>query len=88
MLRIRRDGYTRLHLERLVSKQGQYGIWDFHVAANSEMFPGLQAGRHAAILPAEPKEGQEVEAFALLHPNSPQEEWKPCGKGIAQYRQS
>lgn len=85
MLRIRRDGSTRLHLERLVTKQGQYGIWDFHVAANSEMFPGLQAGRHAAITPAEPKEGQKVEAFALLNPNSPQEEWKSIGKGVAHY---
>ena len=85
MLRIRRDGSTRLHLERLVTKQGQYGIWDFHVAANSEMFPGFQAGRHAAIVPAEPKEGQEVEALGLLNPNSPQEDWKPIGKGVAHY---
>lgn len=85
MLRIRSNGGTRLSLERLVTKTGQYGVWEFHVAANSEMFPGLQAWRHAALLPAEPKEGQEVELFAMLSPNSPQEEWKPIGKGVAHY---
>ncbi|WP_325435628.1 hypothetical protein [Pseudomonas nitroreducens] len=85
MLRIRSNGGTRLSLERLVTKTGQNGVWEFHVAANSEMFPGLQAGRHAALLPAEPKEGQEVELFAMLSPNSPQEEWKPIGKGVAHY---
>lgn len=88
MLNICRGDFTRLHLEHLVTKVGQYGIWNFHVAANSEMFPGLQAGRHAAIVPDEPKEGQKVEAFALLNSNAPQVEWKPLGKGIAQYRQS
>lgn len=85
MLKIRSNGGTRLSLERLVTKTGQYGVWEFHVAANSEMFPGLQAGRHAALLPAEPKEGQEVELFAMRSPNSPQEEWKPIGKGTAHY---
>ncbi|WEW97682.1 hypothetical protein P3T65_26210 [Pseudomonas nitroreducens] len=85
MLRIRSNGGTRLSLERLVTKTGQYGVWEFHVAANSEMFPGLQAGRHAALLPAEPKEGQEVELFAMLSPHSPQEEWKAIGNGTAHY---
>ena len=85
MLKIKASGGTRLQLERLVTKSGQHGIWEFHVSANSEMFPGFQAGRHAAIVPAEPKEGQEVEAFGLLNPNSPQEEWKPIGKGVAHY---
>lgn len=86
MLVIRQNGGTRLQLERLVTKSGPHGIWDFFVAANSEMFKGLLAGRHAAIVPAEPKEGQEVEAFAMLTPNSPQEEWRPIGKGVAHYR--
>lgn len=86
MLVIRQNSGARLQLERLVTKSGQHGIWEFHAAANSEMFRKLQAGRHAAILPAEPKEGQEVEAFAMLTPNSPQEEWKPIGKGVAHYR--
>ncbi|MFJ3259823.1 hypothetical protein ACIPK7_06175 [Pseudomonas sp. NPDC086581] len=85
MLRIRVNGSTRLHLERLVTKAGQYGVWELHVSANSEMFPGLQAGRRAALLPPEPKEGQEVELFALLSPHSPQEEWKPLGKGVAHH---
>lgn len=85
MLKIKANGGTRLQLERLVTKSGQYGIWDFHVAANSEMFTGLQAGRHAAISPAEPKEGQEVEMFALLTASAPQEEWRPIGRGIAKY---
>ncbi|MBD9629734.1 hypothetical protein [Pseudomonas sp. PDM19] len=85
MLRIRSNGGTRLHLERMVTKSGQYGIWEFHVSANSEMFAGFQAGRHAAIVPAEPKEGQEVEAFAMLSPNSPQDQWKAVGKGVAHY---
>lgn len=85
MLRIRANGGTRFQLDKQVATEGKYGIWSFHDAANSEMFPGFQAGRHAAILPAEPKEGQEVEVFALLHPRSPQEEWKPCGKGIAHF---
>lgn len=85
MLRIRSNGGTRLSLERLVTKIGQYGVWEFHVAANSEMFPKLQAGRHAALLPAEPKEGQEVELFAMLSPNAPQDQWKAIGKGVAHY---
>ncbi len=85
MLKIRANGAARLQLERLVTKSGQYGIWEFHVAANSEMFAGFQAGRHAALLPAEPKEGQEVELFAMLSPNAPQDQWKPIGKGVAHY---
>lgn len=85
MLKIRANGAARLQLERLVTKSGQYGIWEFHVAANSEMFPGFQAGRHAALLPAEPKEGHEVELFAMLSPNDPQDQWKPIGKGVAHY---
>jgi len=48
----------------------------------SEMFKGLQAGRNVALVPAEPKERQEVEAFALLSANSPQEEWRPIGKRL------
>ena len=87
MLIIRKDdGFSVLQLERLLNKSGAYGVWEYHCAANSSMFPGYQAGRHAALLPAEPKEGQEVEAFVMLRPNSPQEEWKPIGKGVAQYR--
>lgn len=85
MLKIKVNGGTRLQLERLVTKSGQYGVWDFHVAANSEMFEGLQAGRHAALSPAEPKEGQEVEMFALLTASAPQGEWRPIGRGIAKY---
>lgn len=86
MLNIRRDGFTLLHLEKVVGNVDGYGIWEYHVAANSTMFEGFQAGRHAAIKPAEPKEGVEVEVFALLHPRAPQEEWKPMGKGIAHHR--
>ncbi|MCG8911284.1 hypothetical protein ACNFH8_24015 [Pseudomonas sp. NY15436] len=85
MLKIRANGAARLQLERLVTKSGQYGVWEFHVAANSEMFPKLEAGRHAALLPAEPKEGQEVELFAMLSPNAPQDQWKAIGKGVAHY---
>lgn len=83
MLRIRANGSTRFCLDKQVGTEDKYGIWSFHEASNSEMFPGLQAGRHAAILPAEPKDGQEVEVFALLHARAPQEEWKPCGKCVA-----
>ncbi|KAF1061066.1 MAG: hypothetical protein GAK45_02340 [Pseudomonas citronellolis] len=88
MLVIRKDGSTRLLLDRLLSKAEGYGIWEFHISANSEMFPKLLAGRHAAISPAEPKEGQEVEMHVMLRPNAPQEEWKLIGKGVAHYRQS
>nr|WP_192381114.1 hypothetical protein [Pseudomonas sp. PDM20]MBD9681443.1 hypothetical protein [Pseudomonas sp. PDM20] len=74
-----------IQAEQRQTKSCQYGVWDFHVAANSEMFKGLQAGRHAALSPAEPKEGQEVEMFALLTAGAPQEEWHPIGRGIAKY---
>lgn len=86
MLIIRQKTFSRLQLDRLVGKAGNFGVWEFHVSASSDMFPGYAAGRYAAILPAEPKEGQEVEAFVMLRSNSPQEEWKSAGKGVAQYR--
>ncbi|MCY1312867.1 hypothetical protein D9M70_633340 [compost metagenome] len=85
MLAIMQNGFSRLKLERQVGSAGKYGIWEYHCAENSQMFAGLQAGRHAAVLPAEPKEGQEVEFFALLKPGAPQEEWKPLGKGTATF---
>lgn len=87
MLKIRVNGSTRFQLEKQIGKDkdNKYGIWEYHVAANSDMFPGHRTGRYAAILPPEPKEGQEVEAFALLTPSSPREEWKPCDKGVAKY---
>ncbi|MNZ13252.1 hypothetical protein D3C78_301440 [compost metagenome] len=85
MLVIRQNGRGRVRLERKVSSSGAHGIWEFHCAENSQMFQGLQAGRHAALVPAEPKEGQEVEVHLMLHANSPQEEWKPIGKGVAHY---
>ncbi|XEG75369.1 hypothetical protein QA447_14400 [Pseudomonas sp. abacavir_1] len=87
MLIIRNDnGFSLLHLERLINKAGQHGIWEYHCSACSDMFAGYQAGRHAAIVPAEPKDGQVVEAFAMLRPNSPQDEWRSLGKGVAEYR--
>lgn len=86
MLIIRQNGSTRLQLERMINKSGAYGIWEYHCSSSSDMFEGFQAGRHAALSPAEPKEGQEVEMFAMLRPSSPQEEWKPIGKGIVEYR--
>lgn len=86
MLKIRRDGFALLHLEKSVGNVDGYGIWEYFVAASSTMFPGFQAGRHAALKPAEPKEGQEVEAFALLHPRAPQSEWRSLGKGVAHYQ--
>lgn len=86
MLIIRQNGGARLQLERLINKAGNFGVWEYHSAANSQMFAGYQAGRHAALLPAEPKEGEEVEAYVMLRPNSPQEEWRSIGKGVAHYR--
>jgi len=86
MLIIRQGTFSRLQLERIVGKAGNFGIWEYHVSANSDMFPGHAAGRHAAISPAEPKEGQAVEAFVMLRSNSPQDEWRPAGKGVAEYR--
>lgn len=86
MLIIRQNTFSRLQLERMVGKAGNFGIWEYHVSANSDMFPGHAAGRHAAISPAEPKEGQAVEAFVMLRSNSPQDEWRTAGKGVAEYR--
>lgn len=82
---ILQDGHVRLRLERMLTKKDAYGVWDYHVSENSQMFKGLQAGRHAAVLPAEPREGQEVEFYAMLTPSAQREEWLPLGKGIATY---
>lgn len=87
MLIIRKEGgFSLFQLERMINKSGNYGVWEYHCSANSSMFPGHQAGRHVALLPAEPKAGQEVAAFTMLRPNAPQEEWQPAGKGVAEYR--
>lgn len=85
MLLIRMKAGWSYALGRQVSSSGKHGIWDFHPSASTHMvLPEYTPYRHAAILPAEPKEG-DVVTVAICRPGMPEEEWFQKGEGVASY---
>lgn len=76
-----RLGKWSVKLDHQVGGAGKFGIWSFH-GAESSYVPEIQTIlRHAAIRPAEPNEGAEVEVFICM----PQDEWRAVGSGVAAY---
>ncbi|HBN8363750.1 TPA: hypothetical protein L3699_004126 [Pseudomonas aeruginosa] len=83
MLVIRLKGWS-VKLDHQVGSAGKHGIWSFH-GSESSYVPDMETIlRHAAIRPAEPKEGGEVEVF-ICDSRMPQDEWRAVGTGVAAY---
>ncbi len=83
ILVIRFKGWS-VKLDHQVGSAGKHGIWSFH-GSESSYVPDMETIlRHAAIRPAEPKEGGEVEVF-ICDSRMPQDEWRPVGSGVAAY---
>lgn len=83
MLVIRFKGWS-VKLDHQVGSAGKFGIWSFH-GSESSYAPDMQTIlRHAAIRPAEPAEGGEVEVF-ICDARMAQDEWRAVGKGVAAY---
>ena len=81
MLVIRFKGWS-VKLDHQVGSAGKHGIWSFH-GSESSYVPDMETIlRHAAIRPAEPKEGGEVEVF-ICDSRMPQDEWRAVGTGVA-----
>ena len=77
MLVIRFKGWS-VKLDHQVGGAGKFGIWSFH-GSESSYVPDMETIlRHAAIRPAEPKEGGEVEVF-ICDSRMPQDEWRAVG---------
>lgn len=82
MLLLRMKGGVTYMLDRQVGSSGKHGIWEFHRSASSFMNPpDYTPYRHAAISPAEPKEGATVQ-MAVCKPNAPESDWIPIGEGV------
>ncbi|HCE6032024.1 TPA: hypothetical protein NHL03_002295 [Pseudomonas aeruginosa] len=84
MLIVRLEQGWTLKLDRQVGSSGKHGIWSFHCAESTYTSAPAELLRHAAILPAEPKDGQKV-AVAICDTRMPQDEWRPVGSGVAAY---
>ncbi|MGC3228793.1 hypothetical protein ACPTIC_23265 [Pseudomonas aeruginosa] len=84
MLIVRLEQGWTLKLDRQVGSSGKHGIWSFHCAESTYTPAPAELLRHAAILPAEPKDGQKV-AVAICDTRMPQDEWRPVGNGVATY---
>ncbi|EKJ7122729.1 TPA: hypothetical protein ACGW3Z_005856 [Pseudomonas aeruginosa] len=83
MLVIRFKGWS-VKLDHQVGGAGKFGIWSFH-GSESSYVPDMETIlRHAAIRPAEPKEGAEVEVL-ICDSRMPQDEWRAVGTGVAAY---
>ena len=61
-MRLRFQTWTVL-LDRLVTEREKAGIWEFHRSA-STYYDGKNLLRHAALIPATPKHGAQVQVFA------------------------
>lgn len=85
MLIVRMQNGVTYTFERSVGNAGKHGVWEFHRGASSYIQPPIyQPWRHAAVLPAEPIEGQSVSA-SICKPGMPEAEWIDVGLGIATY---
>ncbi|MCG7374072.1 hypothetical protein MHL40_15545 [Pseudomonas luteola] len=85
MLIVRLQSGVTYTLEKSVGNAGKHGIWEFHRSANSYMRPpDYTPFRHAAILPAEPADGQSV-SLSICKPGMPEEQWIEAGEGTATY---
>lgn len=84
MLVIRTKAGWTLKLERQVGSAGKAGLWEFHRSQSSYVIPPNKIYRHAAIKPAETKEGQTLEVF-VCDQREPEDQWRPAGEGIAKF---
>lgn len=86
MLVIRLKSKWTLKLDRQIGSSGKHGIWAFHCSESTFAPSSNDLRRTAAILPAEPKEGQAVEVSICESPHSP-DGWIAVGSGVAAYAQ-
>ncbi|HEK2618780.1 TPA: hypothetical protein ACKPZN_003926 [Pseudomonas aeruginosa] len=84
MLVIRLAGKWTLKLDRQIGSSGKHGIWAFHYSESTFAPSSNDLRRTAAILPAEPKEGQTVDVSICEIAHSP-DGWIAVGSGIAAY---
>ncbi|HBO9411771.1 TPA: hypothetical protein L5E06_004891 [Pseudomonas aeruginosa] len=78
-----KKGWT-LKLDRKVNDANRAGVWSFHCSESTFAPSSNDLRRTAAILPAEPKEGQAVEVSICESPHSP-DGWIAVGSGVAAY---
>ncbi len=71
MLVIRLAGKWTLKLDRQIGSSGKHGIWAFHCSESTFAPSSNDLRRTAAILPAEPKEGQTVDVSICDTAHSP-----------------
>ncbi|HHK2538510.1 TPA: hypothetical protein ACQRJD_003857 [Pseudomonas aeruginosa] len=84
MLVIRLAGKWTLQLDRQIGSSGKHGIWAFHCSESTFAPSSNDLRRTAAILPAEPKEGQTVDVSICESSHSP-DGWIAVGSGVAAY---
>ncbi|HDQ4525669.1 TPA: hypothetical protein P9F39_002120 [Pseudomonas aeruginosa] len=84
MLVIRLMGKWTLKLDRQIGSSGKHGIWAFHCSESTFAPASNDLRRTAAILPAEPKDGQSVEV-SICDTVQTQDGWIAVGSGVAAY---
>ncbi|HCF3570040.1 TPA: hypothetical protein SMV80_005282 [Pseudomonas aeruginosa] len=84
MLVIRLAGKWTLKLDRQIGSSGKHGIWAFHCSESTFAPASNDLRRTAAILPAEPKEGQTVDVSICDTAHLP-DGWISVGSGTAAY---
>lgn len=84
MLVIRLKSKWTLKLDRQIGSSGKHGIWAFHCSESTFAPASNDLRRTAAILPAEPKDGQPVEV-SICDTVQSQDGWIAVGSGVAAY---
>lgn len=78
------QGWT-LKLDRQIGNSGKHGLWSFHCSESTYAPSPTELLRTAALLPAEPKQGQMIEVSICDTRQAP-EDWRfieRCGyRGI------
>ena len=84
MLVIRLKSKWTLKLDRQRGSSGKHGLWAFHCSESTFAPASNDLRRTAAILPAEPKDGQSVEV-SICDTAQAQDGWIVVGSGVAAY---
>lgn len=72
------QGWT-LKLDRQIGNSGKHGLWSFHCSESTYAPSPTELLRTAALLPAEPKQGQMIEVSICDSCQAP-EDWRFIGK--------
>lgn len=68
------QGWT-LKLDRQIGNSGKHGLWSFHCSESTYAPSPTELLRTAALLPAEPKQGQMIEVSICDSRQAP-EDWR------------